>query len=47
MAMSGELTSSQFPYLPIRWQVGQQTYAAEALLDTGFDGGAAVPPSFF
>ena len=45
--MNGELTSSRFPYLPVRWQVRQQTYEAEALLDTGFDGGIAVPPNFF
>ena len=45
--MNGELISSRFLYLPIRWQVGQQTYEAEALLDTGFDGGAAVASEFF
>ena len=45
--MNAELISSRFPYVPIRWQVGQQTYEAEALLDTGFDGGVAVPPNFF
>ena len=44
--MNAELTSSRFPYVPIRWQVGQQTHQADALLDTGFDGGIAVPPTF-
>ena len=44
--MNAELTSSRFPYVPVRWQVGQQIYEAEALLDTGFGGGIAVPPYF-
>ena len=42
--MSQQLTSSRFPFLPIRLEVRQQTYEQEALLDTGFDGGMAVPP---
>ena len=42
--MNQQITSSRFPYLPIRLQVRQQTYEAEALIDTGFDGGIAVPP---
>lgn len=42
--MSQQLTSSRFPYLPIQLEVGQQTYEEEALLDTGFDGGMAMPP---
>ncbi len=42
--MSQELTSSRFPYLPIRVQLDQETHEAEALLDTGFDGGMAMPP---
>ncbi len=42
--MSQQLTSSRFPFLPIRLDVGQETYEEEALLDTGFDGGMAVPP---
>ena len=44
--MNTELTSSRFPYVPVRWQVGQQIHEAEALLDTGFDRGIAVPPYF-
>ena len=44
MAMSEQLTSSRFPFLPIRLEVRQETYEDEALLDTGFDGGMAVPP---
>ena len=43
--MSQQLISSRFPYLPVNLQVRQETYEAEALLDTGFDGGMAVPPS--
>lgn len=42
--MSQQLTSSRFPFLPVRVQLGQQTYDEEALLDTGFDGGIAMPP---
>lgn len=42
--MSQQLTGSRFPFLPVRLQLRQQTYEAEALLDTGFDGGMAVPP---
>ncbi len=42
--MSQQLTSSRFPFLPVRLHLGQQTYDQEALLDTGFDGGMAVPP---
>ena len=42
--MSQQLTSSRFPFLPIRLEVRQEIYEEEALLDTGFDGGMAVPP---
>lgn len=44
MAMSQQLTSSRFPYLPVRLQVGQETYQEQAFLDTGFEGDMAVPP---
>ncbi len=43
--MSQQLTSFRFPFLPVRLQLGQQTYDEEALVDTGFDGSMAVPPS--
>lgn len=43
--MSQQLTSSHFPYLPIRLQVREETHDHQALLHTGFDGGVAVPPS--
>ncbi|MCH7714373.1 MAG: hypothetical protein IIC99_12205 [Chloroflexi bacterium] len=42
--MSQQLVSSRFPYLPIRLQIRQATYEEEALIDTGFDGGMALPP---
>ena len=44
MAMSQELVSSRFPFLPVRLEVRQLIYEEEALIDTGFDGGIAVPP---
>jgi predicted aspartyl protease len=43
--MSQQLISLRFPYLPVRLEVGHETFGEEALLDTGFDGGMAVPPS--
>jgi hypothetical protein len=45
MAVNPGVTSSRFPYLPIRLQVRQYVYEGDALIDTGFDGGVAVPPS--
>ena len=39
------MISPRFPYLPIRFEVRQRTYQEEALIDTGFDGSIAVPPS--
>ena len=42
--MSLQLTSSRFPFLPVRLEVHQVLYEDEALVDTGFDGGMAVPP---
>ena len=35
--------SSRFPYLPIRVNVDNTTYEADALLDTGFSGGVILP----
>jgi predicted aspartyl protease len=43
MAVNPGVTSSRFPYLPIRLQVRQYVYEGDALIDTGFDGGIAVP----
>ena len=43
--MNQGAVSSRFPYLTIRFQVRQRTHEMEALIDTGFDGGIAVPPS--
>jgi predicted aspartyl protease len=45
MAMNQGVISSRFPYIPIRFQVRLHTYEMEALVDTGFEGGIAVPPS--
>jgi predicted aspartyl protease len=45
MAVNPGVTSSRFPYLPIRLQIRQHTYEGDALIDTGFDGGIAVPLS--
>jgi predicted aspartyl protease len=39
------VTSSRFPYLPLRFQIRQYTHEGEALIDSGFDGGIVVPPS--
>ena len=38
------MTSSRFPYVRFALQVGQHSYNGEALIDTGFDGGFAMPP---
>ncbi len=35
--------SDRFPYLPVRLTIGGREAQFEALLDTGFDGGVAVP----
>jgi predicted aspartyl protease len=43
--MGQGVISSRFSYLPIRFLVRQYTYQREVLIDTGFDGGIAVPPS--
>lgn len=44
MALSQRLTSSHFPYLPLRLQIHRRILDVEALLDTGFDGDVAIPP---
>ena len=40
------MTNSRFPFVRFVLHVGQQSYDGEALIDTGFDGGLAAPPSF-
>ena len=40
-----EMTGPRFPYVQFALQLGQHSYKGEALIDTGFDGGFAVPPS--
>ena len=41
--MSPQVSSSHFPYLPLRITVRARTLDVEALLDTGFDGDILVP----
>lgn len=43
MAKSKIITSSRFPYLPIKVST-KKDFELEALLDTGYDGGVIVPP---
>ncbi len=43
--MSQSVTSSHFPYLPLRLAVGPVPLEGEAPLDTGFDGDVAMPAS--
>ena len=38
------MTSFRFPYVRFTLQVGGHSFDGEALIDTGFDGGFAVPP---
>ena len=45
MAINQPLVSNNFPYLPLRLDVGQHSLDLEALLDTGFDGDGAMPSS--
>lgn len=40
--MTPRLESERFPYLPLRLEVRNRTYAVEALIDTGFAGYVAV-----
>lgn len=43
MAKNKIVTSSHFPYLPIKVST-KKDFELEALLDTGYDGGVIVPP---
>ncbi len=43
--MSPGLVSDRFPYLPLHLGVRGRIYTLDALIDTGFDGDVAVPPS--
>lgn len=38
------MTGARFPYVQFALQVGQHSFDGEALIDTGFDGGFAMPP---
>ncbi len=44
MAKNKIVTSSRFPYLPIKVSTAKKDFELEALLDTGYDGGVIVPP---
>lgn len=43
MAKNKTITSSRFPYLPIKVST-KKDFELEALLDTGYDGGVILPP---
>jgi predicted aspartyl protease len=44
VALDGQrLVSPRFPYLPLRFRIGNHVREVEAFLDTGFDGGVAIP----
>lgn len=43
MAKNKVVTSSRFPYLPIKVSV-KKDFELEALVDTGYDGGVILPP---
>lgn len=44
MAKNKILTSSHFPYLPVKVSTTKKDFELEALLDTGYDGGVIIPP---
>jgi hypothetical protein len=37
----------RFPHVPIRFELGDVAFDAEALVDTGFDGHVVLPIEFF
>lgn len=43
MAKNKTLTSSRFPYLPVKVSI-KKDFELEALVDTGYDGGVILPP---
>lgn len=47
MEKSKKVIFLNFPYLPIKIVVNENTYKVEALLDTGFDGNIILPPNLF
>jgi predicted aspartyl protease len=44
--MNPRVESNRFPYFNLRLDVRGQSYDIDALIDTGFDGLLAVPPTF-
>lgn len=48
MAEPSQITSSHYPYLPVRITIrGRSTDEQQALIDTGFTGYVAIPATFF
>lgn len=43
MAKNKTVTSSRFPYLPVKIST-KKDFELEALVDTGYDGGVILPP---
>lgn len=43
MAVTQRVESERFPYLPLEIQLDGLELGLEALIDTGFDGGVALP----
>ncbi len=44
--MAGSLTSSEFPYVPVRVEIRGKVHEGSALVDTGFDGKLIVPANW-
>jgi predicted aspartyl protease len=46
MARSQQVTSDEYPYLPVRFGTRNQVVEEAALLDTGFTGSLAIPATW-
>jgi predicted aspartyl protease len=46
MARSQQVTSNEYPYLPVRFGIHDHVGEESALLDTGFTGSLAIPASW-
>jgi len=47
MAKNKNISSTRFPYLPVKITVTENNYNLEALIDTGFNGQVILPPNIF
>ena len=47
MAKNKSIISTRFPYIPVKITVIENNYDLEALIDTGFNGHAILPPKIF